>query len=94
MAINYGNYDKAPTKRIDGYQAWAGYSDISSTLLQAVSGKENPVITIEAYPEVDIPEILEGLKGLGATFFNAEDCMVSDREYQDYIRQYYEHPEY
>lgn len=88
MTRNYGNYDKAPTKHIGGYEAWAGYEAITAALAKAVEGKQNQVIVLETYTEVDVPEILEGLKGLNATFFNAEECMVSDREYQDYIRQY------
>ena len=88
MTKNYGNYDKAPVKHIPGYEAYAGYDAISAALARAVEGKKSQVIVLETYTEVDVPEILEGLKGLGATFFNAEECMVSDREYQDYIRQY------
>ncbi len=88
MVRNYGNYDKAPTKVIPGFEAWAGYENIVKALVKAVEGKKDPVIVLETYTEVDVAEILEGLKGLNATFFCAEDCMVSDREYADYIRQY------
>lgn len=85
---NYGNYDKAPAKNISGYEAYAGYEAITHALAKAVEGRKSQVIVLEAYTEVDVGEILEGLKGLNATFFNAEECMVSDREYRDYIRQY------
>ena len=85
---NYGNYDKAPAKQIGAYEACAGYGAITETLAKAVAGRENRVIVLETYTEVDTAEILEGLKGLNATFFNAEECMVSDREYRDYIQQY------
>lgn len=84
----YGNYDKAPTKTIAGYEACAGYEAVTQTLARALEGRKSRVIVLETYTEVDVGEILEGLKGLNATFFNAEECMVSDRAYGDYIRQY------
>lgn len=88
MVKIYNNYDKSPTKKVDGYHAAAGYESIAAELKNAVKDKERQVIVLETYTEVDVKEILEGLKGLEATVFCAEDCMVSDREYQDYIRQY------
>jgi mannose-6-phosphate isomerase class I len=46
------------------------------------------LITLELYTEVDIKEILDGLAGLKAVFFNAEDCMVSDEEYNSRIKPF------
>ena len=86
--INYGNYDKAPAKRIEGYRACAGYDAITAALKRALQERNERVIVLETYTEVNVQEILEGVKGLNATFINAEECMYSDREYTDYIRQY------
>ena len=88
MVRNYHNYDKYPAKKIEGFSAIEGYEAIVGVLKQAVDGREHTVITIETYTQVDQDEITEGISGLNATFFDAEKCMVSDREYMDYIRQY------
>lgn len=88
MVRNYHNYDKYPAKKIEGFSAFEGYEAIVGVLKQAVDGREHAVITIETYTQVDQNEITEGISGLNATFFDAEKCMVSDREYMDYIRQY------
>ena len=88
MVQGYGNYDKYPAKEIKGFTAVSGYDAIVEELKKAVSGKGRQVIVLETYTEVDQAEILQGLTGLGATVFCAEDCTISDRAYQDYIRQY------
>lgn len=88
MTIRYGNYDKAPTKVVGNYEACAGYEAITAMLHKAIEERNGRIIVLETYTEVDKAEIVEGLKGLNATFICAEDAMVSDREYQDYIRQY------
>ena len=88
MVQVYGNYDKYPAKEIKGFTAVFGYDAIVEELKKAVSGKGRQVIVLETYTEVDQAEILQGLTGLGATVFCAEDCTISDRAYQDYIRQY------
>lgn len=88
MVQGYGNYDKYPAKEIKGFTAVSGYDAIVEELKKAVSGKGRQVIVLETYTEVDQAEILQGLAGLGATVFCAEDCTISDRAYQDYIRQY------
>lgn len=88
MVNKYGNYDKAPTKHIAGYPAYAGYPAITEALKKAIAEKNAKVVVLETYTEVDTKEILDGLKGLDATFLNAESCMVSNREYNDYIRQF------
>lgn len=88
MVKNYGNYDKAPTKTVAGFPACSGYGEIVRTLKEAAAGQTHPVIVLETYPEVNVGEILAGLKELDAIFLNAESCMVSDREYQDYIRPF------
>lgn len=88
MVKVYGNYDKYPAKKIEGYSAVQGYDEIVSVLKNAVAEKSGKVIVLETYTEVDIEEIINGLQGLEATVFCAEDCMVSDRQYQDYIRQF------
>ncbi|MDE7211280.1 MAG: class I mannose-6-phosphate isomerase [Lachnospiraceae bacterium] len=88
MVANYHNYDKYPAKKIEGFTAYEGYAAITEALKAAVAGKAHAVITLETYTQVDTKEITEGLSGLGAVFFPAEQCMVSDRQYMDYIRQY------
>lgn len=88
MTKKYGNYDKEPVKKIEGYQAYKGYEQITAAIRKAVKNKENPVIVLETYTEVDTAEILAGLAGLNAVVFWAEECMVSDEEYQDAIRPY------
>lgn len=84
----YGNYDKSPVKNISGYPAWAGYEEITAELKAAVEKKEGQIIVLETYTEVNTAEIIEGLKGLNATIFSAEECMVSDKEYQEAIKQF------
>lgn len=88
MVQGYGNYDKYPAKEIKGFTAVSGYDAIVEELKKAVYGKGRQVIVLETYTEVDQAEILAGLTGLRATVFWAEDCTISDRAYQDYIRQY------
>lgn len=88
MFRGYGNYDKYPEKKIEGFKAVQGYEKIKECLRKAAEGKERHIITLELYTEVDMVEILEGLQGLDATFYNAEECMVSDAEYQNYIKTY------
>lgn len=84
----YGNYDKSPVKNISGYPAWAGYEEITAELKAAVEKKEGQIIVLETYTEVNTAEIIEGLRGLNATIFSAEECMVSDKEYQEAIKQF------
>ena len=88
MITGYGNYDKYPEKAVHGFKAVEGYNKITELFRQKVAGKERHVITLELYPEVDIEEILNGLKGLAAVCFNAEECMVSDEEYNNRIRPF------
>lgn len=88
MYNKYGNYDKAPTKQIGDYPAFAGYEDITSVLKSEAAGKDRFVIVLETYTEVNQEEIMSGLSGLGAACFAAEECMVSDRAYLDYIRPF------
>ncbi len=84
----YGNYDKFPAKRIEGYEAHAGYGAIAEELKRALKERGERVIVLETYPEADVGEILDGLRSLDAALFSAEECMCSDREYNEYIRQY------
>ena len=88
MVEIYGNYDKYPAKKIEGYEAVQGYDAIAKLLKEALKQKNGKIIVLETYTEVDTQEIIDGLKGLEADIFCAEDCMVSDRAYQDYIRQF------
>jgi mannose-6-phosphate isomerase class I len=88
MFKGYGNYDKYPEKRVDGFQAVQGYDKIKEVFAKEAKGKERHVITLELYTEVDIAEVLEGLKDLDATFYSAEECMVSDEEYSSYIKPF------
>ena len=67
MVEKYENYDKYPTKEIMGYKAWRGYANIAAELKQRVAGRKKAVIVLETYTEVDVAEILEGLKERYAT---------------------------
>ena len=88
MFKGYGNYDKYPEKRIDGFEAVQGYEEIRKILRKEARKKERHVITLELYTEVDVTEILGGLESLEANFFNAEGCMVDDEEYNRLIKPY------
>lgn len=88
MFKGYGNYDKYPEKRIDGFEAVQGYEEIRKILSKEAGKKERYVITLELYTEVDVTEILGGLESLEANFFNAEGCMVEDEEYNRLIKPY------
>lgn len=88
MVEKYGNYDKYPTKEIMGYNAWRGYANIAAELKQRVAGRKKAVIVLETYTEVDVAEILEGLKGVYDQAFNAEDCAMSDEAYNTRIREF------
>ena len=88
MFKGYGNYDKYPEKRINGFEAVQGYEEIREILRKEAGKKERHVITLELYTEVDVTEILGGLESLEASFFNAEGCMVDDEEYNRRIKPY------
>ena len=88
MVEKYENYDKYPTKEIMGYKAWRGYANIAAELKQRVAGRKKAVIVLETYTEVDVAEILEGLKGVYDQAFNAEDCAMSDESYNARIREF------
>ena len=88
MVEKYGNYDKYPTKEIMGYKAWRGYANIAAELKHRVAGRKKAVIVLETYTEVDVAEILEGLKGVYDQAFNAEDCAMSDEAYNARIREF------
>lgn len=88
MFKGYGNYDKYPEKRINGFEAVQGYEEIRKILSKEAGKKERYVITLELYTEVDVTEILGGLESLEANFFNAEGCMVEDEEYNRLIKPY------
>ncbi len=88
MFKGYGNYDKYPEKNIKGFEAVQGYDKIKEVLVNEAGNKERHVVTLELYTEVNIEEVLIGLKGLNATFFNAEDCAISDKEYNELIKTY------
>ena len=88
MVKKYGNYDKYPTKEITGYKAWRGYPEISEELKKRVAGRKKTVIVLETYTEVNVAEILEGLKGVYDTAFSAEDCTMSDEAYNARIKEF------
>lgn len=88
MVEKYGNYDKYPTKEIAGYKAWRGYADIAAELKQRVAGRKKAVIVLETYTEIDVAEILAGLKGVYDKAYNAEDCTISDEAYNARIREF------
>lgn len=89
MFRGYGNYDKYPEKVINGFEAVQGYDRIADIINKAAAGhKERCVVTLELYPEVEVSELLEGLKDLKAAFYSSEECMVSDEEYNSLIKPY------
>lgn len=56
----YGNYDKYPELKIEGFSAWQGYEAIAEELRRRAEGKERFVIVFDCYPEVDQTEVKEG----------------------------------
>ena len=88
MFKGYGNYDKYPEKVIEGFKAVQGYDKIVEIIEKETGKKECHVIVVELYTEVDIAEILNGIVSLDATFFNAEECVVSDEEYNNCIKSF------
>lgn len=87
MVKNYGNYDLEPAKHIGGFKAWAGYKDIAAVIKARTNGKKT-VTVLECYTQVDKKEILDGLKGVFDVVFNAEECTVSDAEYNARIKEF------
>lgn len=87
MVKNYGNYDLEPAKHIGGFKAWSGYKDIAAALKACTGGKKT-VTVLECYTQVDKEEILDGLKGVFDVVFNAEECTVSDAEYNARIKEF------
>ena len=49
----YGNYDKYPELKIDGFETWQGYANIADELRRRAKGKKRFVIVFDCYPEVD-----------------------------------------
>lgn len=88
MVKNYGNYDKAPVKAVEGYRAWAGYEAIAKELSSRCAGREKTVVVLECYTEADQKEILEGIGGIFDVVFAAEECAISDEAYQARIREF------
>ena len=88
MVKKYGNYDKYPTKAVDGYRAWSGYEEIAKELASRIKGKKKTVVILECYTEVDVREILAGIGGLFDKTFEAETCTISDEAYNARIREF------
>ena len=84
----YGNYDKEPELRIEGYAGLQGYGAIAEELKKRAAGKEKFVIVFDCYTEVDAREVQDGLALLGAKWYDAGDAMIGDAEYNAMIRQF------
>ena len=84
----YGNYDKEPELRIEGYAGLQGYGAIAEELKKRAAGKEKFVIVFDCYTEVDAREVQDGLASLGAKWYDAGDAMIGDAEYNAMIRQF------
>ena len=84
----FGNYDKYPELKIEGYAAWQGYGAIARELCAAVAGKKHAVIVFDCYTEVDQTEVKNGLSSLGAKWFDSDEAMIGDEEYNALIRPF------
>lgn len=84
----YGNYDKYPEIKIEGYNAFKGYGKIAEELCRRAEGKKKFVIVFDCYPEVDQLEIEEGLSSLGAKWFSSDDAMKDKTAYNALIRPF------
>lgn len=84
----YGNYDKEPELRIEGYAGLQGYGAIAEELKKRAAGKEKFVIVFDCYTEVHAREVQDGLASLGAKWYDAGDAMIGDAEYNAMIRQF------
>ena len=85
---NYRNYDKYPELAIDGYEAWEGYRAVAEELLRRTKGRKRTVIVLDCYTEVNQKEVREGLASLNAVWFDAEEAMIGDEEYNAKIRPF------
>ncbi len=84
----YGNYDKYPELKIQGYEAWEGYKAVGEELLRRAAGKSRFVIVFDCYTEVDQKEVKEGLSFLNAKWFDSDAAMMSDEDYNAKIRPF------
>lgn len=84
----YGNYDKYPELKIEGFSAWQGYAAIAEELRRRAAGKDRFVIVFDCYPEVDQAEVKEGLSALGAEWFSTDDAMMNVADYNAMIRPF------
>ena len=84
----YGNYDKYPELKIQGYEAWEGYKAVGEELLRRAAGKSRFVIVFDCYTEVDQKEVKEGLSFLNAKWFDSDTAMMSDEDYNAKIRPF------
>lgn len=84
----YGNYDKYPELKIEGFTAWQGYGAIAEELRRRAAGKERCVMVFDCYPEVDQAEVKEGLSALGAKWFFTDDAMLDVDAYNAMIRPF------
>ncbi len=81
----YGNYDKYPELKIDGFETWQGYANIADELRRRAKGKKRFVIVFDCYPEVDQAEVWKGLSALGAEWFFSDDAMMDQAAYNAMI---------
>ncbi len=85
MNKGYGNYDKYPALKIEGYASWRGYDAIAEELKRAIKARGAKIVTFECYTQVDVEEVKAGLASLNATWFSAEDAMIDDEAYNEKI---------
>ena len=84
----YGNYDKYPELKIDGFSAWQGYEAITAELCRRAKGKKRFVIVLDCYTEVDQSEVIKGLCALNAKWYISDDAMMAKEQYNALIRPF------
>lgn len=75
----YHNFDLYPEKKIEGFQAVKGWDGIRAAIARACG--ESGVLVVELYPGVDRTQLLEQLRALGGTLYDAESCALPDGAY-------------
>lgn len=81
----YHNFNKYPEKRISGFTAYEGWDAFRQVIKEQTKKK---VIAAEFYPGVNRKEIVEELGQMGYKLVSAEDCCLSDKDYQKVIKKF------
>lgn len=85
----YGNYDKYPTTKIEGYQAFSGESEIIAELKNKLQGKQNAVLVVDCYPNIETEEIISLFSLLNPELMLwSDECAISEGEYINAIEDY------